>query len=148
MNSILLLVENDFDDEVLALHAPKRNYAMNEAIVARDKADAFDFIFGTGKRAGCDICEMSQLILLDLKILKIKGQKVLKRLSANRQIKLFPSVATTSSNKQQDLINKYSFGANNHIRKHADFTQRIEAVEQVGVYWLTPNQQPLKGGRQ
>jgi two-component system, response regulator len=136
----ILLVEDNSDDEELTLRALKKNKIHNEVMVARDGVEALDYLFGTGVHAGRDLALMPQLILLDLKLPKIDGLQVLQRLRADPRTRLLPVVILTSSKEQQDLIEGYSLGANSYVRKPVDFTQFIEAVRQLGLYWLVLNE--------
>ena len=149
MNKIILLVEDNADDEVLTRRALKKNNIGNELVVARDGAEALDYLFGTGEYEGRDLSVMPQVILLDLKLPKVDGLEVLRRLRANERTKLLPVVILTSSKEQQDLVNGYGYGANSYIRKPVDFAQFLEAVRQLGLYWLvlneTPRQQQVGG---
>jgi two-component system response regulator len=136
----ILLVEDNSDDEELTLRALKKNKIHNEVMVARDGVEALDYLFGTGVHVGRDLALMPQLILLDLKLPKIDGLQVLQRLRADPRTRLLPVVILTSSKEQQDLIEGYSLGANSYVRKPVDFTQFIEAVRQLGLYWLVLNE--------
>ena len=141
-NKIILLVEDNPDDEALTLRALKKNNILNEVIVARDGAEALDYLFGTGKYAGRDLRNMPQVILLDLKLPKIDGMEVLRRIRADERTKLLPVVILTSSKEERDLINGYKLGANSYIRKPVDFDQFREAVKQLKLYWLVLNEPP------
>jgi two-component system, response regulator len=136
----ILLVEDNADDEELTLRALKKNNIHNEVVVARDGEQALDYLFGTGAYSGRDLTMMPQLILLDLKLPKIDGLQVLQRLRADRRTRLLPVVILTSSKEQQDLMTGYSLGANSYVRKPVDFGQFIEAVKQLGLYWLILNE--------
>jgi CheY-like chemotaxis protein len=137
---IILLVEDNPDDEALTLRALKKNNILNEVVVARDGVEALNYLFGSGMYTGRDISVMPQFILLDLKLPKVDGLEVLRRLRADNRTKLLPVVILTSSKEEQDLINGYNFGANSYIRKPVDFTQFMEAVRQLGLYWLVLNE--------
>jgi two-component system response regulator len=138
----ILLVEDNPDDEALTLRALKKNNILNEVIVARDGAEALDYLFGIGKYAGRDLSNMPQVILLDLKLPKIDGMEVLRRIRADERTKLLPVVILTSSKEERDLINGYKLGANSYIRKPVDFEQFREAVRQLKLYWLVLNEPP------
>ena len=142
MDKIILLVEDNADDEVLTRRALKKNNIGNELVVARDGAEALDYLFGTGEYGGRDLSVMPQVILLDLKLPKVDGLEVLRRLRADERTKLLPVVILTSSKEQQDLVNGYGYGANSYIRKPVDFAQFLEAVKQLGLYWLVLNETP------
>jgi two-component system response regulator len=139
---VILLVEDNRDDEALTLRALKKNNIKNEVVVARDGVEALDFLMGTGSHAGRDLNVMPQVILLDLKLPKVDGLEVLKRVRAHERTRLLPIVILTSSNEEQDRINGYGLGANSYVRKPVDFAQFIEAVRQLGLYWLILNEPP------
>jgi CheY-like chemotaxis protein len=141
---MILLVEDNADDEALTLRALKKNKIRNEVVVAHDGVEALDFLFGTGASAGRDTGIMPMVILLDLKLPKIDGLEVLRHLRADERTKFIPVVVLTSSREEQDLINSYSFGCNSYIRKPVDFVQFVEAVRQLGLYWLVLNEAPPK----
>ena len=142
----ILLVEDNPDDELLAIRALKKNNIMNEVVVARDGAEALDYLFGTGPYEGRDISVMPQVILLDLKLPKINGLEVLKRLRDDERTKLLPVVVLTSSKEDRDLNESYRLGANSYIRKPVDFLQFTEAIKQLGLYWLVLNEAPPSKG--
>ncbi len=146
MEKIILLVEDNPDDEILTRRALKKNNIGNEVVVARDGAEALDYLFGMGPYEGRDLSVMPQVILLDLKLPKVDGLEVLKRLRANERTSLLPVVILTSSKEQQDLVDGYDYGANSYIRKPVDFAQFVEAVRQLGLYWLVLNETPRQGG--
>jgi two-component system response regulator len=139
-DKIILLVEDNADDEKLTLRALKKNNIRNEVVVARNGAEALDYMFGTGAHAGRDMNLMPQVVLLDLKLPKLGGLEVLRRLRANERTKLIPVVILTSSNEEQDRINGYGLGANSYVRKPVDFNQFSEAARQLGLYWLVLNE--------
>jgi len=139
---IILLVEDNPDDELLAIRALKKNNISNEVVVARDGVEALDYLFGTGAHAGRDMSVMPQIILLDLKLPKIDGLEVLRRLRSDERTKLLPVVVLTSSREEQDLTESYSLGANSYIRKPVNFAQFTEAIRQLGLYWLVLNESP------
>lgn len=138
----ILLVEDNPDDELLAIRALKKNNIINEVVVARDGAEALDYLFGTGAYDGRDTSVMPQVILLDLKLPKISGLEVLKRLRNDDRTKLLPVVVLTSSKEDRDLNESYRLGANSYIRKPVDFAQFSEAIKQLGLYWLIFNEPP------
>jgi len=143
----ILLVEDNPDDVDLTLRALKKNNIKNEIVVAGDGAEALDYLFGKGKYSGRDLIMMPNIILLDLKLPKIDGLEVLRRLRANKLTKLLPVVILTSSSEEQDIINCYSLGVNSYVRKPVDFNQFAEAVSQLGLYWLLLNElPPIKNG--
>lgn len=137
---VILLVEDNPDDEALTMRALKKNNITNEVLVARDGVEALDFLFGTGKQAGRAITP--QVILLDLKLPKVDGLEVLKRVRSDPRTKLLPVVILTSSNEERDRLQGYDIGANSYVRKPVDFVQFTEAVRQLGLYWLLLNEQP------
>ena len=139
---IILLVEDNPDDELLAIRALEKNNIMNEVVVARDGAEALDYLFGAGAYTGRDMSVMPQIILLDLKLPKIDGLEVLRRLRNNERTKLLPVVVLTSSKEDRDLTECYSLGANSYIRKPVNFDQFTEAIRQLGLYWLVLNESP------
>jgi CheY-like chemotaxis protein len=138
----ILLVEDNPDDVTLTLRALKKNNLLNEVIVARDGVEALDYLFREGGYAGQALEHLPELILLDLKLPKVDGLEVLKRIRASEFTKLLPVVILTSSNEQSDIISGYELGVNSYIRKPVDFEQFIEAVRQLGLYWLVLNQTP------
>lgn len=142
----ILLVEDNADDIELTLHALKKNNIRNEVVVVNDGAQALDYLFGEGQYADRDLASMPAIILLDLKLPKLDGLEVLRRLRADERTKLLPVVILTSSREEQDIINGYSLGVNSYVRKPVDFNQFTEAVRQLGLYWLLLNEMPpLKG---
>jgi two-component system response regulator len=138
----ILLVEDNPDDELLAVRALRRNKIMNKVVVTRDGAEALDYLFGTGSYGGRDVTDMPQVVLLDLKLPKVDGLEVLKRLRNDERTKLLPVVILTSSKEERDLTESYRLGANSYIHKPVDFAQFTEAVRQLGLYWLVLNQSP------
>jgi len=147
-SKIILLVEDNPDDEALTLRALKKNNIMNEVVVARDGAEALDYLFRRGMHADRDLLKQPALTLLDLKLPKVDGLEVLRQLRADPRTQLLPVVILTSSKEEQDLINGYRLGANSYIRKPVDFDQFIHAVWQLGLYWLVLNEQPPGHGKQ
>jgi len=139
-NKIILLVEDNPDDEALTLRALTQNKIVNEVVVARDGAEALDYLFATGAYAGRDLTAMPQLILLDLKLPKIDGLEVLQLLRADPRTRLLPVVILTSSREDRDVVESYRHCANSYICKPVDFAQFIEAVRQLGLYWLVLNE--------
>lgn len=136
----ILLVEDNPDDEELTIRALKKNNVTNNLVVARDGAEALDYLFGTGTYTGRDISVLPVLVLLDLKLPKIDGLAVLRRMRADDRTRRIPVTILTSSKEEQDLFNSYDLGANSYIRKPVDFNQFAEAVRQLGVYWLMLNE--------
>ena len=141
-NRMILLVEDNPDDEALTRRALVKNNIQNEIVVARDGAEALDFLFCTGTFASRDPGAVPEVVLLDLKLPKIDGLEVLRRLRADERTRLLPVVILTSSKEEQDLVNGYLLGANSYIRKPVNFEQFVEAVRQLGLYWLVLNEPP------
>jgi two-component system response regulator len=142
VDKIILLVEDNPDDEVLTLRAFKKNNSGNQVVVARDGAEALDYLFGTGTYSGRDTRVVPAVTLLDLKLPKIDGLEVLQQIRADHRTRLMPVVILTSSREEQDLIKGYKLGANSYIRKPVDFSQFVEAIRQLGLYWLVINESP------
>jgi two-component system response regulator len=136
----ILLVEDNPDDEALTLRAFGKNHISNEVIVARDGVEALDYLFGTGNYAGGAPTIMPAVVLLDLKLPRIDGLEVLRRIRADERTALLPVVILTTSKEQQDVSDGYSLGANSYIRKPVDFEKFIHAVGQLGLYWLVLNE--------
>lgn len=139
-NKIILLVEDNPDDELLTLRAFRQANILNDVTVVRDGAEALEYLFGTGAYAGRDTSAMPQVILLDLRLPRIDGLEVLRRLRADERTRFLPVVILTSSDEESDIVESYSLGANSYIRKPVDFRQFGEAVRQLGLYWLVLNQ--------
>jgi two-component system response regulator len=138
----ILLVEDNPDDEELTLRALKKNNIRNTVVVARDGAEALDYLFCTGSSSGRDASDLPGVILLDLKLPKVDGLEVLRRLRADQRTRLLPVVILTSSIEEQDRLKGYGLGANSYVRKPVDFSQFSEAVRQLGLYWLLLNERP------
>ena len=138
----ILLVEDNPDDVALTLRAFQKNNIANRIVVAVDGVEALDYLFGTGRHAGRDMGVMPALVLLDLKLPKIDGLEVLRRLRAEESTKLLPVVILTSSKEEHDLVNGYALGANSYVRKPVDFNQFMEAARHLGLYWLVLNEPP------
>ena len=142
---LILLVEDNDDDVELTLRALRRNRVANWVDVVRDGAEALEYLFSTGSYAGRDVRDAPNLVLLDLKLPKVGGLEVLERLRADARTRRLPVVILTSSNVESDLARSYDLGANSYIRKPVDFTQFMEAVNQLGLYWLVLNEAPPYG---
>jgi two-component system, response regulator len=142
MGKTILLVEDNPDDEALTLRAFKRCNIVNDVVVVRDGVEALDYLFGTGQYAGRDVTDLPAVVMLDLKLPKIDGLEVLRRLRADKRTKLAPVVILTSSREERDVVNGYLLGANSYIRKPVDFEQFAAAVQQLGLYWLLLNEAP------
>lgn len=139
---IILLVEDNPDDEALTLRALKKNNILNEVVVARDGAEALDYLLCRGVHADRDPQTQPAVTLLDLKLPKVDGLEVLKEIRANASTALLPVVILTSSKEEQDLFKGYRLGANSYIRKPVDFSQFMDAVRSLGLYWLVLNETP------
>jgi two-component system response regulator len=143
-DKVILLVEDNPDDVELTLRAFRQSNIANEVVVARDGVEALDYLFATGAHAGRDVSVMPQVVLLDLKLPKVDGLEVLRRVRADERTKLLPVVILTSSREQQDLIESYRLGANSYVRKPVDFTQFVKSVLDLGLYWLVLNETPAR----
>jgi CheY-like chemotaxis protein len=141
-NKVILLVEDNPDDEALAIRALKRHHVGNEIVVAHDGVEALDYLFGTGTYADRDTTLKPSVVLLDLKLPRIDGLEVLRRLREDERTKLLPVVVLTTSSEEKDLLDSYSLGCNSYISKPVDFVQFSEAIRQLGMYWLLMNQPP------
>ncbi|MCL4470486.1 MAG: response regulator [Sulfuricella sp.] len=141
-DKIILLVEDNPDDEALTLRALRKNNILNEVVVARDGVEALDYLFGTGIYSGRNTSIQPQIILLDLKLPRIDGLEVLRQLRADPRTALQPVAILTTSNEERDILSSYQLGANSYIRKPVDFEQFMEAIRQLGLYWLVLNVPP------
>jgi two-component system response regulator len=138
----ILLVEDNPDDVELTMRAFRKNKIANNIVVARDGVEALDYLLGRGAYEGRNTTETPRLILLDLKMPRMDGLHVLENLRADERTHLTPVVVLTSSKEEQDLISSYKSGANSYVRKPVDFNQFLEAVRQIGLYWLLINESP------
>lgn len=136
---MILLVEDNPDDELLTLRALRQNNIANDVIVARDGAEALQYLFGSETEPPKDFSGPT-VVLLDLKLPKIDGLEVLRRIRADERTALLPVVILTSSTEEQDIVSGYSLGANSYVRKPVDFAQFADAVRQLGLYWLILNE--------
>ena len=141
-DKVILLVEDSSDDVELTQMALREQNIKNEMVVARDGQEALDWLFGEGEHAGRDTSENPTVILLDLRMPKVDGIEVLKRIRQDERTRLIPVVILTSSKEDQDLIKSYELGANSYIRKPVDFQQFSKAVRDLGLYWLLLNEPP------
>lgn len=137
---IILLVEDNPRDELLTRRALAKNNIVNEIVVAHDGVEALDYFAGTGAFAGRDISVMPQVVLLDLKLPKLDGLEVLRKMRAEERTRRLPVVVFTSSSEEEDVIKSYSLGANSYVRKPVEFEQFLEATKQLGLYWLVLNE--------
>lgn len=140
-DKVILLVEDNPDDAELTLHAFRTNHVGNQVVIAQNGLEALDYLFNTGKYAGAGNA-LPAVVLLDLKLPKIDGIEVLKRIRANDRTRFMPVVILTSSKEQQDLINGYRFGCNSYVHKPVNFDEFLSAARQLGLYWLLLNEQP------
>jgi two-component system response regulator len=139
----ILLVEDNPDDEMLTLRALHKNNIRNDVVVARDGAEALDYLFGTGAHSGRDVGDLPQVVLLDLKLPKIDGLEVLRRIRADERTSVLPVVILTSSKEEQDVITGYRLRCNSYVRKPVNFDEFLEAARQLGLYWLLLNEPPV-----
>lgn len=138
----ILLVEDNPDDAALTVHALETNKIGNTLVIARDGVEALDYLFCTGTYAGRDPDDHPAVVLLDLKLPRIDGLEVLRRVRAEERTRLLPVVILTSSNEEEDRIKGYALGANSYVRKPVDFDDFVRAAGQLGLYWLLLNQAP------
>jgi len=135
-------VEDNLDDETLTLRAFKKNNVANDVVVARDGIEALDYLFGTGPHDGRDPADLPTVTLLDLKLPRIDGLEVLRRIRNDQRTRLLPVVVLTSSREEQDVIRGYELGANSYVRKPVNFDDFVVAAQQLGLYWLLINEAP------
>ena len=140
----ILLVEDDPDDELLTRRALRKNNVCNDVVVARDGAEALDYLFATGEHAGRDPSAMPQVVLLDLGLPKLDGLEVLGRIRAGERTRLLPVVILTSSEDQEDVLNGQGLGVNGFVRKPVDMGRFHEAVVDLGMYWMVLNETPRR----
>ena len=143
----ILLVEDTPDDVKLTLRALQNCNIANKVVVAGDGLEALNYLLGAGAHAGRDLSDCPAVVLLDLKLPKIDGLELLRRMRADHRTKLLPVVVLTSSKEEQDIVTSYDLGANSYVRKPVDFTQFAEAVRTLGLYWLLLNEAPPESGR-
>ena len=136
---VILLVEDNPRDEALTLRALSKCNLINEVVVARDGVEALDYLFGTGTYEGRDPEDLPQMVMLDLKMPKIDGLQVLRRIREEKLTKRLPVVIFTSSAEEDDVISSYDLGANSYVRKPVDSEQFLEATRQVGLFWMLTN---------
>jgi two-component system response regulator len=140
MNKVVLLVEDNATDEKLTLRAFRKANIANDVDVVRDGQEALDYLFGTGSHAGRDLSVLTAIILLDLKLPRIDGLEVLRRIRADERTKLLPVVILTSSKEEEDVVRGYSLGANAYVRKPVDFSEFVTAAQALGLFWLLLNE--------
>ena len=146
-DKVILLVDDNLSDIELTKRAFLKNGISNKLIVAEDGQQALDYLFGDGEHSARDTADLPVLILLDLKLPRIEGLEVLRRLRADSRTRRIPVVILTSSNEEQDVAAGYDLGTNSYIRKPVDFHQFADTIKQLGMYWLVTNQPPPHGGR-
>jgi two-component system response regulator len=139
----ILLVEDDPNDVELTLRAFNKNKLTNRIHVVRDGAEALEYLFGSGASAGGDLHNKPRVILLDLKLPKVDGMEVLRRIKSDERARLIPVVVLTSSREERDIVESYKLGVNSYIAKPVDFDQFTKTVRQLGLYWLLLNQPPV-----
>jgi len=140
-----LLVEDNPDDELLTLRAIKRKHIANPVVIVHDGAQALDYLFCRGEYAARDVTRVPSLVLLDLNLPKVDGIEVLRQMRSHESTRMIPVVVFTTSNEESDIINSYQFGANSFVRKPVVFEEFLEAVGELGLYWLVLNQPPKRG---
>jgi len=138
----ILLVEDNPDDEALTLRALKQHNVQNNVHVCRDGAEALEYLFGNGNGDGLKGPDLPQVVLLDLRLPKVDGLQVLKRIRESAITRLLPVVVLTSSDEERDIVQSYQLGANSFVRKPVEFTEFIDGVRQLGLYWLLVNRPP------
>jgi len=144
-SQLILLVEDNPDDIELTIRAFAKSNIANQLIVTKDGEEALEYLFASGRYANRDPSAMPEVVLLDLKLPKLDGLEVLRRLRADERTRWLPVVILTSSNEEQDIVRGYDLGANSFVRKPVDFTQFTTAAQQLGLYWLVLNERPPAG---
>ena len=142
-DKVILLVEDNPDDEVLTLRALRKNNIANQVVVARDGSGALDYLFAQNQYAGRDVTDWPAVVLLDLKLPKVGGLEVLKKIRNDERTRALPVVVLTSSKEEQDVTESYGLGVNSYVRKPVEFSQFVEAVKHIGLYWLLLNEPPI-----
>ena len=145
-DKVILLVEDNPDDELLTLDAMAMNKVGNRVVVTRNGVEALDYVFGEGAYAGRDVADLPAVVLLDLKLPKIDGLEVLRRIRADQRTELLPVVILTTSNEDVDRVKGYALGANSYVRKPVDFDEFVQAAGHLGLYWLLLNEAPPRAG--
>ena len=143
-DKVILIVEDNPDDEEFTLRALRRAKVTNEIVVTRDGSEALDWLYGTGAHAGRDTSAMPTVVLLDLKLPKLSGIDVLKRMRMEESTRFTPVVVLTSSSEDEDMLRSYASGANSYVRKPVEFADFANAVAQLGIYWMLLNEPPPK----
>jgi two-component system response regulator len=141
-SKFILLVEDNGDDELLMIRALERNRIRNQIVVVRDGVEALDFLFATGAHHGRSTGELPQVVFLDLKLPRVDGLEVLRRIRADHRTRIVPVVVLTSSKEEEDVARSYALGANSYVRKPVDFVQFTEAIHTLGLFWLLLNESP------
>ena len=141
-NKVILLVEDNPSDVGLTRRALDKSHIANEMVVAEDGQEALDYLFGGGQFTGRDLNELPALILLDLKLPRVTGLEVLRQIRADERTSRLPVVILTTSKEEQDVAQSYDLRANSYVRKPVDFTQFVEAIQHMGLYWLVLNEPP------
>jgi two-component system response regulator len=139
---VILVVEDNPQDATMTVRALKKHNVSNTVVVARDGVEALDYLYGTGAYAGRDPFDPPQVVLLDLKLPKVDGMQVLKRIRSEPATKTLPVVILTSSDEQRDLVESYEHGVNSYVRKPVDFAEFSDAVSHLGLYWTLINKTP------
>lgn len=144
---IVLLVEDNADDEELTIRTLQKNHLKNKIVVVRDGVEALDYLFATGKYKDRDLSVTPVLIMLDIKLPKLNGLEVLKKIKSDSRTKFIPVVILTSSDEEKDLIESYQLGANSYVRKPVDFAEFQNSVRQLALYWVLLNESPINHGK-
>jgi two-component system response regulator len=144
---IILLVEDNPDDVALTRRVMEKHNVYNRIVEAHDGVEALDYLFGTGAHAGRDLRQQPHLVLLDLKLPKVDGLEVLRRIRGDPRTRLQPVVILTSSKEESDIVTSYALGANSYVRKPVDFAEFSDAIRQLGLYWLLFNETPPPMGK-
>ena len=143
-NHVILLVEDNPDDVELTRRALDESNVANKLVVVRDGVEALQYLFREGAYAGRDAADLPEVVLLDLKLPKVDGLEVLRRIRANERTRILPVVVLTSSNAERDIVESYALGANSYIRKPVEFERFVEATKALGLYWLVLNEPPVR----
>lgn len=143
-NHVILLVEDNPDDVELTRRALDESNVANKLVVVRDGVEALQYLFREGAYAGRDAADLPEVVLLDLKLPKVDGLEVLRRIRADERTRLLPVVVLTSSNAERDIVESYALGANSYIRKPVEFERFVEATKTLGLYWLVLNELPVR----